>query len=61
MEFKIKLANQVISVICQYEYTMKSCKEYIINSENSIFTVCATDDEITAEINNTADHRCENI
>lgn len=51
MEFKIKLANQVISVICQYEYTMKACKEYIINSENSIFTVCATDDEITAEIN----------
>lgn len=50
MEFKIKLANQVISVICQYEYTMKACKEYIINSENSIFTVCATDDEITAEI-----------
>ena len=35
---------------------MKACKEYIINSENSIFTVCATDDEITAEIDNDFDN-----
>lgn len=55
MEFKIKLANQVISIICQYEYTLKACKEYIVNSENSIFTVCAADDEITAEINSAND------
>lgn len=55
MEFKIKLANQVISVICQYEYTLKACKEYIINSRNSIFTVCVTDHEIRAEIDNAVD------
>ncbi len=52
MEFKIKLANQVISVICQYEYTLKACKEYIVNSCNSAFTVCVTDEEITEEIDN---------
>lgn len=52
IEFKIKLANQVISVICRYEYTLKACKEYIVNFGDSIFTVCATDEEITAEIDN---------
>lgn len=51
MEFKIKLANQVISVICQYEYSLKACKEYIVDLGIPTFTVCVTDDEITAEIN----------
>lgn len=55
MEFKIKLANQIISVISQCEYTLKACKEYIVDSGNPIFTVCVTDHEIRAEIDNSVD------
>lgn len=55
MEFKIKLANQVISVICKYEYVLKACKEYIVDLGTPTFTVCVKDDEITAEIDNTVD------
>lgn len=55
MELKIKLANQVITVICQYEYTLTACKEYIVDFGTPTFTVCVKDDEITAEIDNTVD------
>ena len=49
MEFNIKLANQIISVISQYEYAFKASKEYIVESGEPIFTVCASKEEIQAE------------
>ena len=50
MKFAIRLADRVISVTCQHEYTLKACKEYIVDAGEPAFAVCATDDEVRLEM-----------
>lgn len=50
-KFNIKLTEAAISINCKYDYTIRACKDYIVNSPSIIFSVFATEEDITDEIN----------
>lgn len=51
-EFNLKLAELIISIKCRFEYTMRACENYILESGSSNFSVFVNDSEIWEEINN---------
>jgi len=61
--FKIKIADLVIEIDNKYHYVESLCKDYIVEHETAIFSVCATKEEILKEkqFGNMPDAYCESV
>lgn len=61
--FKIKLAGLVIEIDNRYSAVEKLCKDYIVESKDSIFRVRASDEDILKEkqYGGSSDQYCESV
>ena len=61
--FKIKIAELVIEIDNRYSAVEKLCKDYIVESGDSIFCVRASDEDITKEKQyaGSLDQYCESV